>query len=90
MVYAEAIKQQNGRLDKTYEKLGEMETRSRIEIMGWCSENNLKCLDCLPVLTQAVERNEQIYPSYIGGHPIAHGYYLLALAVNETLTKLNW
>jgi hypothetical protein len=90
MVYAGAVAKQQGQLDRTYTRLVEMDTRARPEIITLCEENNIVCVDGLPVLAEAVQRNEQIYPVHTDGHPVAHGYFLLASAVNEALIRLGW
>jgi hypothetical protein len=49
----------------------------------------LWCVDALPVVRQAIARNEQIFPSTTDGHFNARGYNELASVVGEAIRKLD-
>jgi hypothetical protein len=87
-VYASA---QNGKLnlDPTYQKLVKMEGRVRSEILSTCEKNGIPAIDALPYLSSALDRGERIYPSTTESHPNAHGYFVIASAVNENISKLD-
>lgn len=90
MVYTDGIETQNGKLDPVLARLANMEGQARNEILALCQKHDIVCVDGLPPLAQAVQRREQIYPAHTGGHPMAHGYFQLASAMNDSLTKLDW
>jgi len=87
-VYASA---QNGKLnlDPTYQKLVKMEGRVRSEILSTCEKNGIPAIDALPYLSSSLDRGERIYPSTTESHPNAHGYFVIAAAVNENISKLE-
>lgn len=82
---------QNGNLnlDPTYQKLVKMEGRVRSEILSTCEKNGIPAIDALPYLSSALDRGERIYPSTTESHPNAHGYSVIASAVNENISKLD-
>lgn len=91
-VYATA---QSGRtggrigLDPTYSRLVEMESRIRGELYSSCDTKRIQCIDALPSLRSALERGERIYPTTTESHPNARGYFVIASAVNENLSRLG-
>lgn len=87
-VYASA---QNGKLnpDPTYQKLVHMEGRVRSEILSACETNRIHAIDALPYLSSSLDRGERIYSSTTESHPNAHGYFVIASAVNESISKLD-
>ena len=87
-VYASA---QSGKLklDATYQKLVDMEGRVRSEIMATCQNQRIACVDALPYLTSALDRGERTYPTSTESHPNARGYFVIASAVNEQISKLD-
>jgi lysophospholipase L1-like esterase len=89
-VYAEVVETSHSQLTPTYTKLVQMEARVRAKIISLCKENDIQYVDALPSLAEAVQRDEEIYPHYIDGHPLPRGYFLIASAVNEALNTLGW
>lgn len=89
-VYAEAVETLHGHLTPTYTKLVQMEARLRTEIISLCKENDIRYVDVLPSLAEALQRGEEIYPSDPSGHPLPRGYFLIASTVNEALNRLSW
>jgi hypothetical protein len=85
LVYADAM--QGAGLDETYSRLVVMEEKARSEIIRYCEEHGIEQVDALPVLRAAVLRGEQIYPESADGHPVERGYFLLASAVHDALSK---
>ena len=73
----------------TYQKLVKMEGRVRSEILSTCEKNGIPAIDALPYLSSALDRGERIYPSTTESHPNAHGYLVIASAVNENISKLD-
>jgi len=90
MVYADVIETSNGYLSPTYNRLVQMETRIRTEIISLCDEKGIHYVDALPALIEALRRGEVIYPRYINGHPRAEGYSVIASTLNEALKSLGW
>ncbi|HEV7475273.1 MAG TPA: hypothetical protein VGN90_14565 [Pyrinomonadaceae bacterium] len=87
-VYAAARGRKTG-LDSSYEKLVEMEARSRSEIFATCQANGIACVDALPYLSGALQRGERLYPTTTESHPNARGYFVIASAVEENLGKFG-
>lgn len=75
-------------LDPTYQKLVEMESRIRSEMISSCQAKRIQCIDALPYLSSALDRGERLYPTTTESHPNARGYLVIASAVNENLGKL--
>lgn len=86
-VYADAMEAWRGHLDETYARLVQMEARVRAKIMSLCQTNHTEYVDGLPVLREAVQRHEPIYPSSTDGHPNPQGYWLLASALHKALSR---
>jgi hypothetical protein len=76
-------------LDPTYQKLVDMEGRARSEIVSTCQQNGIRVIDALPYLSSSLDRGERIYPSSTESHPNAHGYFVIAGAVNENIGKFD-
>jgi hypothetical protein len=87
-VYASAQKDKLS-LDPTYQKFVSMEGRVRSEILLTCEKNGISVIDALPYLSGSLDRGERIYPSTTESHPNAHGYFVIASAVNEKISKLD-
>jgi len=90
MVHKNALRRLQGQLTEAHSRLVQMELRAKAEILSLCKDHAIECLDGLPVLEQAVEQCEQIYPSGRDGHPNARGYFLIASAVNQALARNGW
>ncbi len=88
LVYAELM-QSRGRLTGTYTRLVEMEQRARNQLVTWCDEKRVLCIDALPDLRNALAQGRQIYYSTTESHPNATGYKVLASKVNEALGNEN-
>lgn len=76
-------------LDPTYQKLIDMEGRIRAEIVSTCRTQGIECVDALPYLSSALERGERLYPMTTESHPNERGYFVIASAVNENLSRLG-
>jgi len=87
-VYADRM-ESHAALPETYARLVKMEARIRSEMMTQCAAKKVQCVDALPPLRQAIERNEQIFPSTIDGHFNARGYNVLASVVEEAIKRLD-
>jgi hypothetical protein len=83
-VYADLM-EGAGRLNGSYARLIEGEGRARNEVVAWCAEKHMKCIDALPNLRNALARRERIYPSTTESHPTAAGYGVLAATVQRAL-----
>lgn len=90
MVYADAIQNLQGPLKGNYAKLIGMETRIAADIKSFCDQEGIEGVDALPQLREAIQQNKQIYPSTTESHLNAQGYSVLALTVNEALTRRGW
>jgi lysophospholipase L1-like esterase len=88
-VYA-AARTQSTVSNPVYQKLVQNEARVRSELLATCGANHIQCVDSLPYLTSHLERGERLYPTSTESHPNAHGYSVVASAVNENLVKLGW
>jgi lysophospholipase L1-like esterase len=76
-------------LDPTYQKLVDMEGRIRAELISSCRTQRIECVDVLPYLSNALERGERLYPTTTESHPNERGYFVIASAVNENLSRLG-
>jgi len=83
-VYAELM-QREGRSTGAYQLLVEMENRARNDVLSFCAQKGLVCVDALPNLRSAIARRQQIYPSSTESHPNANGYGILAGIVNNAI-----
>ena len=83
-VYAELM-QREGRSTGAYQLLVEMENRARNDLLSFCAQKGLVCVDALPNLRSAIARRQQIYPSSTESHPNANGYGILAGIVNNAI-----
>ncbi|MFC2001132.1 hypothetical protein ACFLUZ_01345 [Chloroflexota bacterium] len=90
IIYADAMEASQGHLEATYYRLVQMEEQVMTEISLLCRENGIEFVDTLPEFREAVQRNEKIFPEHLDGHPIASGYFVIASAVQDTLTRLGW
>ena len=88
-VYADALAQQT-QSSANYAKVVQMESRIRSELISTCHDQGIEWVDALPVLSEAVRRGDQIYPSTADEHFEARGYHILASRVNDTLARLHW
>jgi hypothetical protein len=84
LAYAELM-QQEGRSTGAYQLLIEMENRVRGDVLSFCAQKGLVCVDTLPSLRSAIARREQIYPSSTESHPNSNGYRVLAEVVNGAM-----
>lgn len=83
-VYADVMRG-NGLSVGTYARLVGWETQARSDILNWCSEKRISCVDALPALQKAVAVGQRIYPSSTESHPNAAGYAILAATVENAL-----
>jgi hypothetical protein len=83
-VYADLMRNA-GRLNGNYARLVEMESLARNEVLSWCVEKHMKCIDALPNLRNSLVRREHIYPSTTESHPNAAGYGVLSATVQDAL-----
>ena len=72
-----------------YRKLVEMEGRIRAELISTCQAQHIECIDALPFLNSALARGERLYPTTTESHPNERGYFVIASAVNESLSRLG-
>jgi hypothetical protein len=77
------------KLDATYQKLVDMETRIRAAIFFTCQDKHISCVDALPQLTAALDHGERLYPTTTESHPNARGYFVIASAAKENLDRLD-
>jgi lysophospholipase L1-like esterase len=89
-VHADVVKGSYGGLGTTYARLVDMERRAGADILSHCETEGITCIEVLPALQQAIDRDEQIYPSHLDGHPNPHGYSVIGSAVTEILKSLGW
>jgi lysophospholipase L1-like esterase len=87
-VYAK-VRSAKMQLDPSYQKLFDMEERIRFEFMSTCDANGIEVVDALPYLRSALERGERIYPTTTESHPNERGYFVIASAMNESLSRLG-
>ncbi|MEZ6127778.1 MAG: GDSL-type esterase/lipase family protein [Planctomycetaceae bacterium] len=57
------------------------ETDVRVRLQAALQEQQIECVDLLPLLTAAVDSDTRVYAAHDEGHPIASGYQLYASAV---------
>jgi lysophospholipase L1-like esterase len=76
-------------LDPGYQNLVDMEGRIRSELISTCQAHRIAFVDALPYLSGALERGERVYPTTTESHPNERGYFVIASAVNENLSKLG-
>ncbi len=76
--------------DPVYERLVSMESRARSALIAQCEGADIKYVDALTPLAQAVRRGEQVYPTSTESHPTPKGYEVIALTAYETLKHLGW
>ena len=86
-VYADAMRGAGQVPDAPLQAVAERERRLRGELLSFCGEAGVECVDPLPALSGAVVRGEAIFPPYIDGHFNARGYAVLAEAVNGALAR---
>lgn len=87
-VYAK-VRSAKMQLDPNYQKLVDMEGRIRSELISTCQAHRVECVDALPYLSGALEHGERIYPTTTESHPNERGYFVIASAVNENLSRLG-
>jgi hypothetical protein len=88
-VYAEVLRDKR-QLSASYENVVQMEARIRAELISTCHDQGIKCLDALPVLSDAIRHGDRIYPATADEHFEAGGYQLLSARVNDALMSLHW
>jgi lysophospholipase L1-like esterase len=77
------------KLDPTYQKLVDMEARIRAAIILNCQNKHISYVDALPKLTAALDHGERLYPTTTESHPNPRGYFVIASAVKENLSRLD-
>jgi hypothetical protein len=83
LVYADVMRDK--RRNQTYDRLTEMEIKARRDVIAWCADNGIKCIDALPALQSAISQRVQIYPTSAESHPNVGGYAAIASVVNEAV-----
>ena len=83
--YAHLMKQT--RAPDTFAQLVRMESQARADIMKTCAEHSIPCADPLPLMREALARDERLYPMDEDGHPRAGGYALCARAVHDAILR---
>ena len=74
---------------ESFARILRMEGKARAEIISACASRNIPCVDPLPLMRQALSRNERIYPMGEDGHPRTGGYAVLAAAVHAKIVELS-
>ncbi|MCA9049851.1 MAG: SGNH/GDSL hydrolase family protein [Planctomycetaceae bacterium] len=68
-------------------QLAHRESRLRTHLMAVLGERRIAFTDLLPALTEAVNSQPGIYPSYDEGHPLQNGYTVYATEIARALTN---
>lgn len=65
------------------------EDKIRASILDVCTESRILCLDILPVMQEALDAGEVIYPHSWDDHPNARGYDIYAEGIFDGLQRLG-
>lgn len=84
LIFAKSM-QAHSLIPQTYQKMIEMEKKVQDDLLLFLAETNIRSVNPLEILSNAVLHNELVYSLTNDGHPLPHGYYLIASEVNKSL-----